>query len=415
MTELEQRLRDELHRISERADAGSIRPLRDPGARGRSRLVRWLAPVAAVAAVIGVIAGVSLAGRPAVPPETAAPGVMPPYYVVVQTVAHPMAMTATVRDSRTGAALTSVRLPYLPMPNLYPGLAISAAADDRTFLITDDNDLFLLRLAADGRLARLTRLAITLTSAIDGTPNVLDSQGAALSPDGRTVAIEGQSSCTGIRHFVRLSEAGCRDNVIRLVSLATGTARTWSTEASWQPVMWISWDGNDHLLFSWAGASKSGPQRSGYRLLNLAAPGSSLLAARTMPLPPLPVFAGPSVGQSAFVTPDGLAVIASTFKLVGGGGGGEYTVIMSLDEFSARTGRLVGVLREATLDEQSWANELPNDEGCSVLALGPEGVHALVWCVAAQTVFGRLDNGRFTPLPGMPDLDTAPNQGDAAW
>jgi hypothetical protein len=42
-------------------------------------------------------------------------------------------------------------------------------------------------------------------------------------------------------------------------------------------------------------------------------------------------------------------------------------------------------------------------------------VHALVECVAAGTVFGRLDDGRFTPLPGMPDLDTAPNQGDAAW
>jgi hypothetical protein len=54
-------------------------------------------------------------------------------------------------------------------------------------------------------------------------------------------------------------------------------------------------------------------------------------------------------------------------------------------------------------------------EGCIVLALGPEGVHALVECVNRQTVFGRLDNGQFTPLPGMADLDTAPNQGGAAW
>jgi hypothetical protein len=410
MTELEQRLHDELHRISERVDAGSIRPLHDPQAPGRSRLVRWLAPVAAVAAVIGVIAGAQLAGRSPGPSETAAPGVMPPYYVIVQTGYAPGTVRvrdlATVRDSRTGAALTSVRLPILDPANV----AISAAADDRTFLITDGNDLFLLRLAVDGRSARFTRLAITTLTTAGSVPGA-----AALSPDGRTVALEGQSSCNTVRMFPGLGELGCRDNVIRLVSLATGTARTWSTQASWQPVMSISWDGNDHILFSWAGASKSGPQPSGYRLLNLAAPGSSLLAARAMPLPPLPVFGGPSVGQSAFVTPDGRAVIASTLKLVVRGGGDEGTVIMSLDEFSARTGRLVAVLREATLDDQRGWNGLSNDEGCSVLALGPGGVHALAWCVAAQTVFGRLDQGRFTPLPGMPNLDIAPNQGDAAW
>jgi hypothetical protein len=371
-----------------------------------------------VAAVIGVIAGVSLAGRSPVPPATAAPDVMPPYYVIVQTGYAPgtvrVRALATVRDSRTGAALTSVRLP-IPNP---ANVAISAAADDRTFLITEGNDLFLLRLAADGRSARLTRLAITLTSAFGGTGSagITAPGAAALSPDGGTVAIEGQSSCDPIRAFEGIGELGCRDNVIRLVSLATGTARIWSTEASWQPVMSISWDGNDHILFSWAGASMSGPQRSGYRLLNLAAPGSSLLAARTMPLPPLPVFGGPSVGLPAFVTPDGRAVIASMFKLVGSVGGGQYTVIMSLDEFSARTGRLVGVLRQATLDDQSGPPQLSNDEGCSVLALGPGGVHALVECVAPpRMVFGRLDNGRFTPLPGMPDLNVAPNQGDAAW
>jgi hypothetical protein len=204
--------------------------------------------------------------------------------------------------------------------------------------------------------------------------------------------------------------------VIRLVSLATGTTRTWSTQASWLPVMTISWDGNDHILFSWAGASTSAPQPSGYRLLDLAAPGSSLLAARTIPLLSLPVLAGTVYGLPAFVTPDGSAVIASMFQLVGDVNGGKYTVIMSLDEFSAGTGRLVGVLREATLGDQTGPPSLSNDEGCSVLALGPGGVHALVECVAPpRMAFGRLDNGRFTPLPGMPDLNVAPNQGDAAW
>ena len=63
MTDLEQRLRRDLQR---RFRTG--RPGLDPAAAGspvrrRTRAVRWLAPVAAMAAVIGVVAGVSLASR----------------------------------------------------------------------------------------------------------------------------------------------------------------------------------------------------------------------------------------------------------------------------------------------------------------------------------------------------------------
>jgi hypothetical protein len=232
------------------------------------RLARWLAPVAAVAAVLAVIGGVYLAGhtpgRASQPPERpAAPDVMPPYYVVVDEAANDKGTTATVRDSRTGEVLTSVRLPRLQPAD---SLAISAAADDRTFLITDGNDLFLLRLAADGRAARLTPLAGVRALAepppADGF-NGLPS--ATLSPDGRTVALEGQSSCEAIRFSLAgAGEYSCRDNTIRLVSLATGATRTWSTRSSWQPGIWISWDGNGHVLFSWAAATKSGSQPSGY-------------------------------------------------------------------------------------------------------------------------------------------------------
>ena len=246
---------------------------------------------------------------------------------------------------------------------------------------------------------------------------------AALSPDGRTVALEGQSSCQPIRNFGGVGELGCRDNAIRLVSLVTGASRTWSTRARWQPGIWISWDGNDHVLFSWAAASKSGPQPSGYRLLNVAAGESNVLAARMLlllllllppppPLPPLPAYMGPSYEQSAFVTPDGSAVIASTFRAVGPGDNGR--MIVSIAELSARSGRLVRVLLEASIDH----TDLPvlfSNEGCSVLALGPGGVHALVECTTlTRTVFGRVDDGRFTPLTGMPYLASSAI-GTAAW
>ena len=51
MTDLEERLRRDLHQISQRVGPESIRPLREPPARRRSRAVRWLAPVAAVAGI----------------------------------------------------------------------------------------------------------------------------------------------------------------------------------------------------------------------------------------------------------------------------------------------------------------------------------------------------------------------------
>jgi hypothetical protein len=54
------------------------------------------------------------------------------------------------------------------------------------------------------------------------------------------------------------------------------------------------------------------------------------------------------------------------------------------------------------------------DQGCSVLRLGPGGVHALVECTSTRTIFGRVDNGRFTPPPGIPYLGGI-DFVDAAW
>jgi hypothetical protein len=394
VTDFEERLSRDLKELSERAQPGSIRPLREPRARRWPRAVRWLAPAAAVAAVLSVIAGVAVVSRSAggQPASREGPGRMPAWYVIAQS--DSTAFTAIVRDSATGRVLARVPLPNFS--DLGPP-AITASADDRTFVITDGNDLFRLRVAADGRSAGLSRLPITVPP-----PSALDN--VALSPDGSTVAIENQSSCS------RTDPVGCRDNVIRLVSLATGATRTWSARASWQwQTMWISWAGNDHVLFSWASASA--PQQSGYRLLDIRAAGSNLLAAPILPLPPLPVFHGFSFEQSAFITPDGTAVIASTFSMVGPTK--SPTAIMKIVEQSARTGRVLGVLLEAREHYQFSPPVLASNEGCQVYSLGPTGVHALIECSNPSTVFGRLDNGRFTPLPGL-TLDQIPGY-DAAW
>ena len=371
-------------------------------ARGRSRLSRSLAPVAAVAAVIAVITGAYAVGRSpgqrTASPE--APGVMPPYYVTIQNTHVGVAVPLAVRDSATGRVLATLRLPFLSGG----AQQIVGAADDRTFVIHDGNDLFRLRLAADGRPARLIRLPVTVPA--------WDT--IALSPDGRTIAFENQSSChpIGSTGTGLAGETGCRENAIRLVWLATGATRTWSTRSSWQAGIWIAWDGNDHVLFSWARARASGPRPSrypsGYRLLDVSGRGGDLLGARLLPLPPLPVFGAAALEQTAFITPDGNAVIAATFSLVGPST--SPTGIVKIVELSARTGRLLRVLRQGRNNYFAQDNQ-----GCSVYSLGPTGVHALIECSSPETVFGRLDNGRFTPLPGGPALGDDPFLPAGAW
>lgn len=73
MTDVEERLRRDLRQAAERIDPASVRPLRAPRRRRLPGLVRWLAPVTAMAAVIGVIFATSVvAGGPAghTPPDT---------------------------------------------------------------------------------------------------------------------------------------------------------------------------------------------------------------------------------------------------------------------------------------------------------------------------------------------------------
>lgn len=342
--------------------------------------MRWVAPIAAVAAVISVVTGVSLAIRS--PARQASPG-MPPYYVIVQD-GNPV-ITVVVRDSVTGSVLTRVRVPFR-----LPGGAewISGAADGRTFVMNNGNDLFRLRLAADGRSVRISRLPITLTNVVDDVE---------LSPDGTTIAI-GSQTCARTGNQCR--------STIRLASLATGATRAWKTGAPAQLGMSISWDGNAHVLFSWAPTHPAPSNPSGYRLLDVAGRGGSLLSARTLHLPPLPVLTGSSMAESAFITPDGRAVIASTLAAVGPGQA--PAVDMKIVEWSLRSGRLLRVL----LKGRERPTLPPASDMSWVFSLGPTGVHALIQCPYPKFVFGRWDNGRFTPLPGMSNAE-GPNT--AAW
>jgi hypothetical protein len=404
MTDLEARLRRDLKDLSERAQPGSIRPLRVPPVRRRSRAVRWLAPVAAVAAVIGVIVGVSVVGPTGgrLPARLKAPGQMPRYYVTAfQVYGSPVVTTAVVHDSATGAALATVHVPTLTdSQGSTGGLSITGAGDDRTFVITEQPGnvigFYLLRVATNGRSANLSRLKISL-------PRSLAVSDAALSPDGTRLAIDVQDC----------SAKTCQYTGIRVVTLATGAVTTWTTRANGSPFN-VSWAGNERVVFEWQSGARTSPraQRTGYRLLNITGSGRDLMAARAIGSPrPEPTYYVPQ----ALVTADGNVVVTSTVQNIPDGHG-RYTVVAKIIELSARTGQLLRVLHTATVYRATPGNSGTVgqlDQNCNVLSLGPTGVHVLVACFA----FGRLDGSRFTPLPGFPSPSSSGISGQqaAAW
>ncbi len=209
------------------------------------------------------------------------------------------------------------------------------------------------------------------------------------------------------------------------MSVATGLGKVWLTPGTGvvraYPIPFSpSWvNGGRALMFRWNPAISSHPavQPDDFRLLNIAGPAGELLADSrptrwSLTLPLLPP-AGIAFLPSAFVTPDGSAVVTSDYRIVHSDNGGG-TLSERIIEISAQTGRLIRVLHRVTLRYgPNGFNVYP--KLCAVLSLGPRGLHALVQCPG----LGRLDGSTFTPLPGLePDLDLTPLNvvgGIAAW
>jgi hypothetical protein len=394
MTDLEERLRHDLKTISGCVGPESLRPLRVPPPRRWRATARWLAPVAAVAAVIALVTSVSLVSRLAgTPPAagTAAAG-MPLYYVTLTGAAHAKGptLTATVRDSVTGTALTSVDVPLMALATHSPASSgshssipavmalpgpssIDAAADGRTYAIEDNKGVFLLRVGGDGRSTHL-----------EGPIHVagIIPDGVAVSPDGSKLAID-----------VELCPQHACVEGLEVMTLATGATRIWPGPSMAGSPLGPAWIGSQQVMFLWQGGGSRTQQ--GYRMLSvLSSPGSLLSASRPMTSPP--VQRGWEFPE-ALLTPDGSALISTDYRNVPGTGG-RGTAYLEVVELSARTGRLLRVLHAATLPYDRRRPALLVDADCSVLALGPAGLHALVQCPG----LGRLDDSRFTPLPGVP-------------
>jgi hypothetical protein len=365
---IEVQLRRDLRDIAQRTQPESIRPLRVPPPRHPSRTVRWLAPVAAAVTVAALIAGLTVAGQTPsqLPSSQPVPSGMPKYYVSIATITHHRVtvLAATVHASATGAAVAITLLPSYKadLPPFQEWIA--ATASDRLFVIRDPLGVYALRLAANGHPEPTSKLPVKLIfgSAETEFPGVL-------SPNGRLLALAA-GAC--------IPHDGCRSG-IAVVSLATGASRKWLTPGLQSDTYPMNWSGNGRELLVAHG--------NGYRLLNVAGAGGSLLAY-SVPIPsPARQRGWSAVLGQAMLTPDGRSLISADFQAVPVRRGLPEARERIL-EFSARSGRLVRVLRVA-----GPARILPF---YPIQSLGPAGLNALVQCIG----LGRLDGSHFTPLPG---------------
>jgi hypothetical protein len=387
MTDLEDRLRDELSQLAALAQPETIRPLRHPAPRRRAAAARFLAPAAAMVAVAAVaIAGAVIArtlphrGAAPVPaaPELVRSGAVPRFYVLAyQSFEGSKIVTyAAVHSSATGKTLARVVLPSLGPA----GPSITAAGNNRTFVVTETNMtsaqsiVWLLRLQVSdsGRSIRVTRLPVHV-------PRTMAVDDVALSPDGTRVAMTAQWDCGTKR---------CQHEGIRVVDLATGAVTVWSTHVNGAPFNG-SWAGDRAVAFEWQPSTAG--QTADYRMLPLSGtPADLLLASKPIPSPQTePNYYVPR----ALVTPDGKTVITSqvipvTHLLFRG-------TVARIVELDARTGRLERTLYSVSTNDQSGIL----DQSCNVLSLGPGGQHPLVDCFSR---LGVLVDGQIVSLPGFP-------------
>jgi hypothetical protein len=404
MPDLENLLREELQHEAQKVQPELLRPLQVPTRRPTWR--PHLLPFTAAAAVIAVItagalvAGLTSAHKPAAHKPAvsgSAPASLPHFYVTTSSSPDGRGIRAVVRASASGKVTGTV-----PVPSALPvewadsgGTFVTAAADDRSFIIGVqggqaptktglDLRLFRFAISAAGKPGHLTELA-------PAPMRNETTEGIALSPDGKLLAVSLMSNSTA-------DAVGA----IQVLNLATGATRTWTAPAHSAyipgPPSWA--DGSRVIAFTWLRSTQSGLMSAprGIRLLDTAAPGDNLVAG-TVIVPSGMVAAGSIV--SALITPDGRDVIVVTWRDLTPQAS-THTVIVQFAELRAATGRLVRLLytRTERYDEVPFTTL---QDSLGVLSLGSQGRYALVQGIQFGWLdVGGPDPGRFTPLPAVP-------------
>jgi hypothetical protein len=374
MTDIEQRLREELKAAASSAQPYMLRELTLPARRRGAGAPGWLAPVTAVIAVIAVIVGVQVIFRGArSAPRPAATGTMPQFYVSVLPQGN-----AVVAHSATGAVISKVVIPGAHIAR------VTGAPDDRTFALSawsgsgagEVTRFYAFHLTAGGRPGQLETLPLSVHAGSAG----YDVNSIALSPDTRRLAVTVvPASLEGTR------PTAAHRSRIEIATLGTGAVRTW-VAASKTNISELSWA--DGRRLGYRSNDLQGFPRSAVvrvNLLDTTRPGTELDTSGTE----VTLHTGSAPVDSALFTAGGSTVIAWTGPVSSRSG-------EVLAAYSAQTGQRQRVLYRGPGHGNFVA------EG-DLLSADPSGHHVLMNVLTVQgsrTVTGRLDNGRFTALPG---------------
>ena len=381
---------------------------RRPGHRTRPA---WIAPLAAAAAVVIVVAGSVTAGSllaksgtpgpsaSGAPTRGASPGSyadVPPYYVTVAN----SSLTA-VRATWTGATLARIT-------TRTPVVGVAGAADGRTFVLDEQRSIvggsvtwvgqpmfYLLRLSASGTEESLTRLAVPAIP--DGTV----VSGLALSPGGSKLAVDMDSDSWP---QARLME-------IMTYTLATGATRSWTTSGLTNPDAPFGFTGSGvdgAQSISWAADSRTlafGVQNKSYvgvRLLDTAAGGTDLMADSRLAVDQgnfkdlgrrlrnaSPPYYFVSCITDAMISMDGSAIVCGYSTTVGN------TTTMGLAQYSTATGKMNHVTGLVHFDGKA-------PTGISLYWVNSTGKIAIGTSeTAGRGRVGVINGDTFTPLPGV--------------
>jgi hypothetical protein len=401
MPRIEQLLRAELKRVTDQVKPEQLRPLRVRVHRHgwRVRLLPVAAGVAVVAivAVAVLLAGVTAGPRPAAPAPVT--GAMPRYYVTVTRSAAGLA--AVVHTSADGRVTGTVKVPSLADAAAW---SVTAAADDRSFVIAADLSQNAIAGTAEFRFFRL----LVSPDGQPGQPTELPEipanapllTGMALSPDGTLLALslEYDGPAVNFRPY----------GGVEVINLETGGTRTWlaASDSTYGPGA-PSWAAGDRMItFTWWHSPSQQPGATvivGIRELDAASAGGNLLASRLIPFRTVT----PGIG-SAMIASGGREIVAAACHDTASPGHQPGSVTAKIIELSAADGRLLRVLRTQTARYTSLGGQDRLDGGCAVLSVDPTGNHVLVQGFA----FGRIDHGVFTSLPGATPGETSVA---AAW
>jgi hypothetical protein len=357
--------------------------------RGRRRRHRQLATrTASVAAAAGLVAGVVIGSIPSPathpapgPAQVAQPGNrslpgntlldvqgvpalsaraadagMPKYYIVASD---PTLAPLQVRSSATGKVVSRVSLPATCDPK---SLKLAAA---------DNNQDYVFSCSKSGQSASFYRLRVSPSGEASAlTPLPIPDPGGwiddmALSADGTKLAIGLQG----------------HPSTIEVATVGTGAVRSWTVPI--QPFHLTWGDGGREVGFSGYG---------GLYVLNVSGTGGRprLVLPRTVKQDDV---------QDAILSPNGTIIAAVDYDFQGYVKLNQTSVVGGIVEISATTGKPLRML--LAMHAHYSADGGGSEAGyaitaCQLGAIDSTGQHLLVSC----DQFGRLDRGRFTPLPG---------------